>query len=600
MQTIFPPIKSKPKFELDFSLAYVGIIFLGFSIAGTELNKIYPDNKIEVVQMRLIHTIYLMASVFVAQIFLRGIRLKKVGYVGLGLVGLGLALPSLIVRVFLTEYFGLISGSEVAQFFGTQFIISLIQAFFWIPLVIILGGQRSRITQVFKEYEKRLVTITRKTVRLSSEFDGIKRDIDQNFEYELNIHTHNLLTSISNTDNRELGLSERNSAIQEVLMNNSLREYSRRLNQQSGLVVSKSKITQDMHSLSLISKQFNILYNYVARKSPLPAFTYTLLSFALILPNYIIFYSFSQVLVIAPPGFLIIHLIARKINQTLLQGGRFAVLKSNFLTLLIGYLPFIEMTLSQSFNNDPETQFPLSIVAIFYPIGFYVYVRFFQILQPEAIDAIANDEVYASASLKSTVLGIVRNEFEQSTSHQWATFIHGKILTRLAATSLKLEQAVSNNDVESFEFSLQNLSQVLEDPTKDFHIVNLKLKEEVGSRLNPWEGLISIKVKIDPDLENIANDRVRDLGEVIEEIISNSVRHGSSQNIAISITRSTHPDVYIEIEDDALKPLPLGQSRIGLGTKILNLVTDGRWSISHVEGKTTVNLTMSLLDDRNV
>ena len=600
MQTIFPPIKSKPKFELDFSLAYVGIIFLGFSIAGTELNKIYPDNKIEVVQMRLIHTIYLMASVFVAQIFLRGIRLKKVGYVGLGLVGLGLALPSLIVRVFLTEYFGLISGSEVAQFFGTQFIISLIQAFFWIPLVIILGGQRSRITQVFKEYEKRLVTITRKTVRLSSEFDGIKRDIDQNFEYELNIHTHNLLTSISNSDNRELGLKERNSAIQEVLMNNSLREYSRRLNQQSGLVVSKSKITQDMHSLSLISKQFNILYNYVARKSPLPAFTYTLLSFALILPNYIIFYSFSQVLVIAPPGFLIIHLIARKINQTLLQGGRFAILKSNFLTLLIGYLPFIEMTLSQSFNNNPETQFPLSIVAIFYPIGFYVYVRFFQILQPEAIDAIANDEVYASASLKSTVLGIVRNEFEQTTSHQWATFIHGKILTRLAATSLKLEQAVSNNDVESFEFSLQNLSQVLEDPTKDFHIVNLKLKEEVGSRLNPWEGLISIKVKIDPDLENIANDRVRDLGEVIEEIISNSVRHGSSQNIAISITRSTHPDVHIDIEDDALKPLPLGQSRIGLGTKILNLVTDSRWSISHVEGKTTVNLTMSLLDDRNV
>jgi two-component sensor histidine kinase len=600
MQTIFPPIKSKPKFELDFTLAYVGIIFLGFSIAGTELNKLYPDNKIEVVQMRLIHTIYLMASVFVAQIFFRGIRLKKVGYVGLGLVGLGLALPSLLVRVFLTENFGLISGSEVAQFFGTQFIISLIQAFFWIPLVIILGGQRSRITQVFKEYEKRLVTITRKTVRVSSEFVGIKRDIDQNFENELNIHTHNLLTSISNSDNRELGLSERNSAIQEHLMNNSLREYSRRLNQQSGLVVSRSKITQDMHSLGLISKQFNILYNYVARKSPLPALTYTLLSFALILPNYINFYSFSQVLVIAPPGFLVIHLIASKINQTLLQGGRFAILKSNFLTLLIGYLPFIEMTLSQSFNNDPETQFPLSIVAIFYPIGFYVYVRLFQILQPEAIEAIANDEVYASASLKGTVLGIVRNEFEQSTSHQWATFIHGKILTRLAATSLKLEQAVSNNDVESFEFSLQNLSQVLEDPTKDFHIVNLKLKEEVGSRLNPWEGLISIKVKIDPDLENIANDRVRDLGEVIEEIISNSVRHGSSQNIAISITRSTHPDVHIDIEDDALKPLPLGQSRIGLGTKILNLVTDGRWSISHVEGKTTVNLTMSLLDDRNV
>ena len=600
MQTIFPPLKSKPKFELDFTLAYIGVIILGLSIMGTELNKLYPDNKLEVVQMRLIHTIYLLASVFLAQIFFRRINLKKVGYIGLGLVGFGLALPSLIVRVFLTEYFGLISGSEVAQFLGTQFIISLIQAFFWIPLVIILGGQRSRIAEVFKEYEKRLVTITRKTVRVSSEFVEIKRYIDQNFENELHVHTHNLLTSITNSDDRRLGLKERNSGIQVLLMNNGLREYSRRLNQQSGLVVSRSKITQDMHSLSLISKQFNILYNYVARKSPLPALTYTLLSFALILPNYIIFYSFNQVLVTAPPLFLVTHLVAIKINRILSHGGRFAVLKSNLLTLFIGYLPFLEMTLAKSVYDDSNTQFPLSLVAVLYPISFYVYARLFQILQPEAIDAIANDEVYASASLKGTILGIVRTEFEQSMSHQWATFIHGKILTRLAATSLKLEQAVSNNDVKSFEFSLQNLSHVLENPTKDFDVVNMKLKEEVGSRLNPWEGLISIKVKIDPDLENIANDRVRNLGEVIEEIISNSVRHGSSQNIAISITRSTHPDVYIEIEDDALKPLPLGQSRIGLGTKILNLVTDGRWSISHVEGKTTVNLTMSLLDDRNV
>ena len=50
------------------------------------------------------------------------------------------------------------------------------------------------------------------------------------------------------------------------------------------------------------------------------------------------------------------------------------------------------------------------------------------------------------------------------------------------------------------------------------------------------------------------------------------------------------------IEDDAVNPLPLVPARIGLGTKILNLVSDGRWSISHLGAKTTVKLTMSLLD----
>ena len=54
----------------------------------------------------------------------------------------------------------------------------------------------------------------------------------------------------------------------------------------------------------------------------------------------------------------------------------------------------------------------------------------------------------------------------------------------------------------------------------------------------------------------------------------------------------------VHIEDDAVNPLPISQSRIGLGTKILNLVTDGRWSISHLDGKTTVDLSMSLLEKR--
>jgi two-component sensor histidine kinase len=181
-------------------------------------------------------------------------------------------------------------------------------------------------------------------------------------------------------------------------------------------------------------------------------------------------------------------------------------------------------------------------------------------------------------------------------SHQWATFIHGKILTRLAATSLKLEQAFVNDDTNNFEVGLANIKSLLSDPTREFEQNIFDLKTEISSRLDPWDGLITIKVKIDPELADISNERVRDLGEVIEEIISNSVRHGGSQNISINITSITHPDIVIHIEDDGVNPLPLSPSRIGLGTKILNLVSDGRWSISRTDLKTTVELKMSLLE----
>jgi two-component sensor histidine kinase len=266
------------------------------------------------------------------------------------------------------------------------------------------------------------------------------------------------------------------------------------------------------------------------------------------------------------------------------------------MTLLIGLLPFIELNIFRIFFPDLAVKFPVVISGVFYPLVFFVYMRFIQIIQPEAIIAIRGDQIYASPALKSSIAKIVRGEVKQSMLHRWATFIHGKILTRLSATSLRLEQAVSSDDIESFEASLKNIVLVLEDPTREFEQNILTLKSEISSRLDPWEGLISIKIALDSALENVSNERVHDLGEVVEEIISNSVRHGGSENISINITSGIHPDIHIQIEDDAVNPLPLGPSRIGLGTKILNLVSDGRWSISRANAKTTVKLTMSLFE----
>ena len=596
MRSIFPSIRSKPEFNLDFSLTYAGIIFLGFSIASTEMFQLYPEHKTDVIEIRLIHTLYLFISVLLAQVILKKLKRSTAGYLGLALIGLSIAIPSLIVRVFLMQSYGLISASQVGAYFFEQMSIVLLQAFFWIPIVIILGGQRSRIFEAFKEYEKRLVVTARKNIRNSAEFIQLKKQVDQDYKEELNQHAHLLMNSLNFGDKSSFDLGQRNEIIQRYLKNNTLKDLSRTLNQKSEAVTNNSKFDQDMHSLNLISKQFNILYNFVARKSPLPAGVYTTLSFALIFPNYVHFFTIQQFL-LSMPFFLVIHLIAIFIHRVLLHGGKFAILQSNLLTLLIGFLPFLEMLLFRAFLPSQVIEFPILTIAIFYPLGFFVYIRFCQIIQPEAVAAIKSDEIYTSRSLNTAISKIVRDEFKQSMSHQWATFIHGKILTRLAATSLKLQQAVDHNDLENFESGLKNLKTILDNPTAEFDQNLMNLKSEIASRLNPWEGLITIKVSVDPVLEMVTNDRVKDLGEVIEEIISNSVRHGGSQNISIIITSSDHPDIKLLIEDDAINPLPLVPSRIGLGTKILNLVSDGRWSISHVDAKSTVKLTMSLLDN---
>ena len=597
MRTIFPPLKSKPVFVLDFSLTYVGVIFLSLSIAATEMFKIYPESKLEIIQIRVLHTIFIFALVFLTQLILRASKVINSGYLGLAVIGLWLAIPSLLIRVLLMEEFNLLADSQVAQYFHEQFLISLGHAFFWIPVVIILGGQRNKIIEAFKEYEKRLVISARKTIRNSSEFHNLKQEVDQTFRDELIMHASQLLNSLTFSDDKKLSLKERNEIMQRYLKGNTLRDFSQRLNQKSEAIANNSKFDQDLRSLDLIRKQFNILYNFTARKAPLSAWVYTLLTFALLLPNYVNFFSLLEVL-ITLPGLFVIQIIAMQIRKILYLGGKYAILQTNLLTLLIGFLPFVEMLLFEIFIPELTEEFPLVIIAFFYPLGFYVYMRFIQIIQPEAINAIRGDQIYASPALKSSVLKVVNDEFKQSMSHQWATYIHGKILTRLAATSLKLEQAVGNDDLQSFELGLTNLKNILENPTREFEHNSMNLKEEISSRLDPWEGLIQIEITLDPALEKISNDRVKDVGEVIEEIISNSVRHGGSQNIKINITSNSHPDIQIQIEDDAVNPLPSAPARIGLGTKILNLVSDGRWTISHIEGKTTVMLTMTLSESQ--
>ena len=234
--------------------------------------------------------------------------------------------------------------------------------------MIILGGQRSQIFEAFKEYEKRLVVTARKNIRNSAEFIQLKKQADQDYKEELNQHAHLLNNSLNFGDKSSLDLGQRNEIIQRYLKTNTLRDLSRTLNQKSEAVTNNSKFDQDMHLLNLISKQFNILYNFVARKLPLPAGVYTTLSFALIFPSYVNFFTTQQIL-LSMPLFLVIHLIAIFINRVLLHGGKFAILQSNLLTLLIGFLPFLQMLLFRAFFPNQVVEFSffsnLSVLIVF-------------------------------------------------------------------------------------------------------------------------------------------------------------------------------------------------------------------------------------------
>jgi signal transduction histidine kinase len=234
------------------------------------------------------------------------------------------------------------------------------------------------------------------------------------------------------------------------------------------------------------------------------------------------------------------------------------------------------------------------LTAVVLPASYYVFIKVLQVLNPLALALIRNDELKASAELQQAVTKVVSDEFSHTLSHRWAIFIHGKILTRLAATALKLETASNVGDRQVFDGAVESLISLLSNPDAEFEQEPTDLRLEVSSRLDPWIGLLEVDLHIDSALEAVRNPRVRDLGEVIEELVSNSMRHGKAQHIDLRVRKAGDKDIEIIARDNATIAPPEVQSRYGLGTRIFNLASDGRWSLERVESQTIFTLVMTI------
>jgi hypothetical protein len=72
------------------------------------------------------------------------------------------------------------------------------------------------------------------------------------------------------------------------------------------------------------------------------------------------------------------------------------------------------------------------------------------------------------------------------------------------------------------------------------------------------------------------------------------MRHGKAQKIDLRVRKAGYKDIEITATDNATIAPPEVQSRYGLGTRIFNLASDGRWSLERVESQTTFTLVMEI------
>ncbi len=589
MRSLLQGLRSEDKYKIDFSLVPLGIIIVEFSVFTTQLSKDQYSSLRNLIILRVLHTILMVIlSSLLSRLF---IRLKKteLNYRTLAITG------TLVIGLgdFIHRFMGPALGVELVGAERRVGII-LLQGCFWFPAFIIVGSLRSEIFHHFKEYEQRLIIATRARGRKSDEFVTIRVGLQDQIRRELTTSCNALIESISQVRNRSGNLAAENQAIQPHLLGDDLRKLSMKL-ETFGSEQQGSKILgQNFRSVSLLIKQFRILYATTARSAPLTRRAYALVLLALITPPIINYSTLTEALISYPIMILTITAAAHVISKALASNSPHALRNSSILIYLTGFLPMISNLLGQVINPDPTEKYPIYITGLIFPISYYIFVKVLQVLHPRSLELIRNDELQASAALQEAVTKVVSDEFSHALSHRWAIFIHGKILTRLAATALKLETATQSGDTQTFNAAVDSLLKLLKNPDAEFEQLDTDLQTEVSSRLDPWFGLLDIDLQIDQELKSVRNERVHDLGEVIEELVSNSMRHGKSQKIELRVMKAGDREIQIVAIDNAIIAPRESDRRYGLGTRIFNLASDGRWSITRIESGTEFKLTMAM------
>ena len=588
MRKLIAGIGSK-KHIIDFSLVPIAIIFIEFSVFVVQFSGNGEINLGDLVLLRVVHTVFMIfVSISVSRMYV-WLKRPALNYRTLAITGVFVLAFGDLTHFYLASAFGI----ELITLDRRIGIIAL-QGILWFPAFMIIAGNRREIFRLFKDYEQRLISATRLGSRTSSEFKELQVNTQNRISGQLYARCTELKDSITKVWLSDKSLADKNTAIQHILSGDDLRKLSMNLDTFQPVHEGRTFIGQNTRSINLLVKQFRILYATSVRRAPLPKGAYLIVLLSLVTPPYVYFYSFAESIFSLPILLVFVMIFSNLITKSQSRNSPNSLITSSALIYFTGLLPLAVNLMGQAIFHDPATKFPILITGLVLPLTYYLCMELLQVLRPSALSLIREDKLEASAVLQRKVTQQVNSELLNNLSHRWAVFIHGKILTRLAATALKLETAAGSGNSHEYSSTVESLFSLLSAPDKEFEEESTDLATEINSRLKPWTGLLDISLYVDPELKSIRNPRVRDLGEVIEELISNSIRHGKAKKIELKVLRAGNKDIEISAVDDAVVHPPEFTLRSGLGTRIFNLASDGRWSITRNGISTEFKLIMGI------
>ena len=191
-----------------------------------------------------------------------------------------------------------------------------------------------------------------------------------------------------------------------------------------------------------------------------------------------------------------------------------------------------------------------------------------------AFDYQARD-IFRERLRKKQVMSWAENRHVAELAREVSRTLHGSVQTRLYSCSMALDRAAAMGDEAMAGQALEEAMAVLTEPLRESGVMS-RVADEVERKVSLWGALcvFDVEVSIHDEGDSMATARV--VGRLIEEAISNAVRHGQASHIEICVTELADSQIHIEITDDGSGP---SNGSAGIGSALFDQMCTGGWSL---------------------
>jgi len=173
---------------------------------------------------------------------------------------------------------------------------------------------------------------------------------------------------------------------------------------------------------------------------------------------------------------------------------------------------------------------------------------------------------------------LVKNKVISTLALEASRNLHGQVQTRLLSCAAAIDRATKNGDLELLNRALVEVNEIFDGAAiaKSEDVI-LPLQQQLFEITKNWLGLCQINLHLDSTLEASADKTSADVADVVEEAITNAVRHGKATQVDIRV-EDLGKKIGITVTDNGSG---LTESTPGVGTELIRLVSQGDFSLAN-------------------